>query len=194
MTEPKRPLPPMDAETFMAWYEQQPDGERYELHNGRVFARNHEMQGERASHARAKGAFYVALADAIRAKNLPCEAFVDGLAVRIDNELVFEPDVFVRCGPPVPGPTISIADPVIVVEVLSPGTLHIDIHRKFNGYFRNPSVLHYVVVDSTECALVHHRRTSDGRIESSFHDKGPVNFEPPGVTLDLDELFKTGFA
>ena len=104
MSKPQRTEPPMSAEAFMDWYDQQPDGMRYELLNGRI----HKMQGERASHARAKGALYIALVNAIKSRNSPCEAFVDSMAVRVDDKSVFEPDVLVQCGSPVPGDVQSV--------------------------------------------------------------------------------------
>ena len=189
MTEPQRTEPPMSAEAFMDWYDQQPDGERYELLNGRIY----KMQSERATHARAKGALYIALVNAIRARKLPCEAFVDGMAVRVDDQTVFEPDVLVQCGSPVAGQTIVMRDPAIVVEVLSPASQHVDFYRKFNGYFRNRAVMHYLIVNSVDGNLVHHSRMPDGRIESAHRDGGKLALHPPGLELDLDALFKGGF-
>ena len=189
MVHPAINDPPTTAEAFMAWYDEQPDGRRYELFNGQIY----EMQGEQATHARAKLQITNALAAAISSRNLPCEAFVDSLGIRVDETNVFEPDVFVHCGPPVAGDTVLIVNPVIVVEVLSPASQRVDVVRKFNGYFRNPAVRHYVIVDSVEGSLVHHRRTPDGRIESSHHAAGRLTLDPPGLELDLEALFEGGF-
>ena len=175
----------MDAASFMAWYDLQPDGPRYELLNGRAY----EMQRECVGHARVKGACYAALVRAAAARGLPCEVFADGMAVRLDNTTIFQPDVTVRCGPRLPGETALILDPAIVVEVLSTTIQPIDVFRKFNGYFRNPGMVHYLIVNSVDGGLVHHRRAPDGRIESAHRASGVLELDPPGLSLDLDELF-----
>ena len=185
MTEPTNIETRFDAASFMAWYDFQPDGRRYELLNSRVYA----MQRECVGHARVKGAWYAALAGAVAASGLPCEVFADGMAVRVDDATIFEPDVSVRCGARLPGDTVLILDPVIVVEVLSVINQPVDVFRKFNGYFRNPTIAHYLIVNSVDGGLVHHRRTPDGRIESAHHVAGILELDPPGLSLDLDNLF-----
>lgn len=175
----------MDAAAFMDWYELQPKGRRYELLDGRVC----EMQSERAAHARAKAACYTALARAVSSKKLACEVFPDGMALRVDARTIFEPDVMVRCGARVSGDTVLITDAIIVIEVLSPTTQHIDVFRKFNRYFGNSGIIHYVIVNVVDRNLVHHRRTDDGRIESAHRDSGALVLDPPGLTLEVGELF-----
>src|SRR5688500_12660530 len=112
----------MTADEFLDWAMAQPEGVRYELVAGEVAA----MAPERASHARAKVAVFDALRAAVAAAGLPCEAFIDGIAVRIDEATVYEPDVLLRCGTPVADDCIEIVDPVVVVEVLSPSSRHKD--------------------------------------------------------------------
>ena len=108
----------MTADRFLAWAMDQPEGQRYELASGEVIA----MAPARAAHARAKRDVLQALGDAIAAGSLPCEALPDGMAVRIDDVTVYEPDAAVRCGPPLPGDAIEYSDSQIVIEVLSPAT------------------------------------------------------------------------
>lgn len=86
----------MTADQFIAWAMEQPEGKRYELVAGEVFA----MSPERVGHARGKLRFATRLAAAIEAGGLSCEAFGDGLAVRVDADTVYEPDAMVRCGTP----------------------------------------------------------------------------------------------
>lgn len=169
----------------MAWYDTQPEGRRYELLGGIAY----EMQAERARHnevkQRVSGFFRSQIAD----RKLQCQNFADGMAVRVDAETVFEPDAMVRCGPRVPGDATLIQDPLIVVEILSPTTQHVDVFRKFNRYFNNPSLVHYLIINSIDANAVHHRRNEQGRIESRSHNGGVIDFDPPGLSLDLDQLF-----
>ena len=54
--------------------------------------------------------------------------------------------VRVNCGPRLSPDAITAADPVIVVEVLSPNTELIDTSDKLVDYFRVPSIMHYLIV------------------------------------------------
>jgi Uma2 family endonuclease len=123
------------ADEFIAWALEQSTG-RFELSGGIVVA----MPPERASHNQAKLNTVIALRTAIGAKDLPCRAMTDGMTVRIDDRTVYEPDALVRCGPSLPGDSIEVADPVIVVEVVSPSSRGIDRGVKLAGYFSLPSV------------------------------------------------------
>ena len=67
-----------------------------------------------------------ALRAGIAARGLACEAMTDGVAVRIDDRTVYEPDALVRCGERTPGEAVTITDPMIVVEVVSPSSAALD--------------------------------------------------------------------
>jgi len=64
---------------------------------------------------------WAALDRAIRAAALPCEALPGGITVDVDDDTNYEPDAIVNCGPELPEDAIAAKNPVIVVEVLSPG-------------------------------------------------------------------------
>jgi Uma2 family endonuclease len=192
MVEPHRPETRMTAEAFMAWYEAQPEGRRYELVDGRVTPTyGPEMQGERVLHAETKARIVELFRAQIRSRKLPCQALGDGMAVRIDDETIFEPDAHVRCGPRLPDDATVVTDMVIVVEVASPSTQSVDAIFKFSRYFRNPRILHYLIVLPARKLVMHHRRHSDGHIESQSYDSGTIALDPPGLTLALTELFET---
>jgi Uma2 family endonuclease len=177
----------MTADAFIAWASAQPAG-RYELAGGEVVA----MAPERAGHTRAKLAAAIALRAAIGARGIDCEAMVDGMVVRIDEATVYEPDALVRCGPRLPDDATEIADPIIVVEVISPSRRGIDSGAKLMGYFRIPSVLHYLVLDTEARAVVHHRRSDRGGIETRILREGGLALDPPGIEIGLADLFAAG--
>ncbi len=182
--------PGLSVDAFMAWYELQPDGKRFELMDGRVY----EMQAERLVHSRIKLRIASSLQRQIEKLALKCEALVDGMAVRINDKTVYEPDVLVRCGPELPDETVLLLDPLIVVEVASPSTRTLDATRKLLRYFRNPHIMHYLIVSPEGRFAVHYRRKEDGVIESSVHEDGVISFAPLGLLLDLAEIFPGGEA
>jgi len=172
------------ADQFIAWALDQPTG-RFELDNGIVVA----MAPERVSHARAKSQAWLAFRLAIAARGLGCEALPDGSTVRIDDRTVYEPDALVRCGSPLPGDAIEVGDPVIVVEVVSPSSRGIDKGAKLASYFSLPSVRHYLIVDTEKRIIIHHHLIEDGRIESRFLHEGPLTLDPPGLTIEVQDIF-----
>jgi Uma2 family endonuclease len=173
------------ADEFIAWALEQPTG-RFELDNGVVIA----MAPERASHATAKLNAVIALSNGIRARGLPCQAFPDGMAVRVSDRTVYEPDALVRCGPRLPGDAIAITDPIIVVEVVSPSSRGVDRGVKLAGYFSLPSVRHYLIVDTDERVVLHHRRGEEGRIEVQILRDGPLTLDPPGLAIYIRDIFE----
>jgi Uma2 family endonuclease len=64
-----------------------------------------------------------------------CHAVPDGATVRISQRTAFEPDAFVYCGEEVANDSLEVPNPVIVVEVLSPGTQMTDMRDKLRGDF-----------------------------------------------------------
>jgi Uma2 family endonuclease len=190
MGNPVKTEPRMNAEAFLAWYDLQPDGYRYELLDGIVNATHApNMQGERVIHAETKARVTQSFRNQIHAKRLQCQALGDGMAVRVDDDTVFEPDAMVRCGPRLPDDDLVVSDAIIVVEVASPSTQGADALFKFARYFRNLQITHYLIVLPRRASVLHHRRHADGRIETMSYESGQIALEPPGLILDVDALF-----
>jgi len=169
----------MTGDEFIAWAMEQPEGKRYELVAGEVVA----MAPERAVHGRTKGRFYARLAEAIRQAGLPCEAFPDGMTVRIDADTIYEPDAMVRCGPPLDDNATEASDPLIVVEVVSPSSRKRDSGGKLEDYFRLPSVRHYLIVKTENQVIIHHQRDEAGTITTRIVRDGALRLDPPGLVL-----------
>jgi Uma2 family endonuclease len=55
---------------------------------------------------------------------------LDSAVVKIDAKSSYQPYVMVYCGEPVSGDELVIPNPVIVVEVLSPGNAIMDLRDK----------------------------------------------------------------
>jgi Uma2 family endonuclease len=170
----------MTADEFIAWAMQQPEGQRYELVCGQVVG----MAPERAGHARTKHRVCQRLIEAIQAAGVPCEALPDGLSVRVDADTVYEPDALVRCGTPLDDDAVEIADPVIIVEVVSPSSIKRDSGSKLEGYFRLPSVRHYLIVTLRNRTAIHHHRDDTGTITTRIIRDGPIRLDPPGIELN----------
>jgi Uma2 family endonuclease len=175
----------MTADDFIAWAVEQPKRPRYELVAGELVL----MAPERSVHALVKARVWLALHQAIEAGGLRCTAYPDGMAVKVDDSVVYEPDALVRCGEPLDGDEITITDPMIVVEVLSPSSLARDTGAKLEDYFRLPSVRHYLIVKTENRTVVHHHRKGDGTITTRIVRAGGLDFDPPGMSITVEFLF-----
>ena len=99
----------------------------------------------------------------------------------------------VRCGSPLDDNAVEVPDPLIVVEVVSPSSAKRDSGSKLEGYFRIPSVRHYLIVTTRNLAVIHHQRDDAGGITTRIIREGSIGLDPPGIELTglfdrLDEL------
>jgi Uma2 family endonuclease len=172
-------------EEYRRWCEAQPRG-RYERVDGRIIA----MAPERGAHLRIKGAVYKALDRAVAAAGIACQALPDGATVETgDSE--YEPDALVNCGAPMADDAVCAPNPVIVVEVLSPGTASIDTGAKLADYVRVTSVAHYLIIYATRRTVIHHRRVADA-IDTRIVSEGKIAMQPPGIVITLEEIYGAG--
>ncbi|MEO0322906.1 MAG: Uma2 family endonuclease [Myxococcota bacterium] len=172
----------MSFDAFLAWSASQRG--RFELVAGSPVA----MAPERAGHARMKARLHRSIADALEATGQSCEAFIDGMTVRIDESTAYEPDVVVHRGEPLDDDAVVVERPVVVVEVLSRSTRGHDAGAKLDDYFRLPSVAHYLMVRTDRFAVIHHQRQTNGTILTRVLRSGPLQLDPPGLALNLDAL------
>lgn len=173
----------MTVEEFLVWAERQPD--HWELFDGVPVA----MAPERVVHGRTKYRVARAFEDAVASAGLPCEFVLDSAAVRIDARSSYQPDGMIYCGDPVAGDTLVIPHPVIVVEVLSPGNAMKDLRDKLLGYFRVPSVAHYLIVDPDKRLVIHHARGEGDLVNTRIISDGSILLDPPGLTLEIAGIF-----
>jgi Uma2 family endonuclease len=170
----------MTVQEYLAWSEAQPEQWRTELINGQVVA----MAPERAAHNRIKIAALVALREAVKAARLPCEVMTDGMTVRIDEHTAYSPDALIYCGEMIAANTVIVPNPTIIVEVLSPATAHSDTSAKLIGYFKLPSVAHYLIIDPSARTVTHYTRNATPNLING----GPLRLDPPGLDLTVEDL------
>jgi Uma2 family endonuclease len=173
---------PLNRREFRDWAEGQVG--RYERVGGKPVA----MSPERIQHARIKARLWAALDAAVRQAGVACEALPDGVTVEVDDDTDYEPDAVVNYGPLADPEAVTAAHPVIVAEILSPGTQSIDTSDKLVDYFRIPSVRHYLIVRSRRREVIHHFRRGD-EIASRIINVGAIRFDPPGITIDLESIY-----
>ncbi|MEO8713683.1 MAG: Uma2 family endonuclease [Acetobacteraceae bacterium] len=173
----------MTREEWHRWSEDH--GSRSERVGGEVVA----MSPERWAHARIKTNIVLAFRTAL-AGNPGCVALPDGMTVEIDHDTDYEPDAAIHCGAPIPDDSLAIPNPVVVVEVLSPSTRHVDTHIKLGDYFRLPSIQHYLVVRADRREVMHYTRGPDGSVGLTTRISGTIPLDPPGVAVRLADFYE----
>ena len=175
----------MTVDEFLAWATRQERG-HYELFDGRVIMQQPQNWG----HAELCARIYSLLAAAIERSCVPFYAAPMGMTVRITKKYAFEPDALVA---PLPKPErtdLEIPNPVLVVEVLSPSTAKRDRTDKLAGYFKVPSIQHYLIIDPDEREVIWHRRGAAGALAPpATLREGSISLDPPGIELAHADIF-----
>jgi Uma2 family endonuclease len=179
----------LDFDEFLAWAALQEEG-KYELIDGVPIQERHWTW----SHSKTRMQIVLALRGAIEARSSPLFVAPNGPAIRVSNNTVFVPDASVAYFPEPPPDSLTITNPVIVVEVLSPSTAKLDATTKLAGYFEVPSVQHYLVVDAEGQTIKHHKRAVGDVLETCIVSAGTLRLDPPGIELDLARVFPASTA
>jgi Uma2 family endonuclease len=139
----------MSKDAFLRWIEQR--DERYEYTRGRAIM----MVRITRNHSLTTGNLVSALKQRLSAERY--DVATDGFAVDI-GESFRCPDVVVEPAQ-MDGKALEAKAPILIVEVLSPGTLHIDFGEKKQEYLGLPSLDTYLIVSPDEPRVWVWRRT-----------------------------------
>ncbi len=143
MGDPSREFDYLSFDDFEELLADKPRNERWELIGGRLVKM---MVGARWEHGRIVQNIARNLENGFVAKGSSCQTFTETFYMKSRPlEAAMLPDVLVVCGDLEPGAT-SVDNPVVLFEVLSPGTESRDRFEKWSVYQRLPSLRHYVLV------------------------------------------------
>jgi Uma2 family endonuclease len=176
----------LSTDEFLQWLENRAETERWELIDGEPVR---GMSPETVRHVELKRNALESLRDGLRAAGLPCRAFGDGVAVRVDPRSYFQPDASLTCAEHVDPDAIEVPEPIVVVEVVSPGTRVRDQTVKLVDYFTVPSVQHYLLIETRRRLVLHHRRGAEGEVVTRFLHAGRLRLDPPGVEVEIAALY-----
>src|SRR5438046_1241566 len=95
----------------------------------------------------------------------------------------------IYCGAKLPDTVLEVPNPIVVVENLSPTTRRTDVTLKLAGYFRVPSVAHYLIVNPTPRLVIHHVRGSGDPILTRVVSDGVITLDPLGLALAVIDIF-----
>lgn len=172
---------------YLSWEREQVD--KHEYHAGDVFA----MAGGSPRHNWIAGNAQSALK---RVLDGTCFTFTS------DQRIVFDegkryvyPDASVVCGPVVlqPGTNDVVANPSILIEVLSSTTEQYDRGLKWEGYQRLTSLSDFLLVAQNEVRVEHYQRAPDRGWFYRAHGAGEHIVLANGAQLDVDAIYARAF-
>lgn len=157
-----------------------------EYYDGQIYA----MAGAKPRHTGIATNVVVRLGSALNGGS--CRVFTSDMRVHVPaTGLYTYPDVSVVCGEPVFIGGDNLANPIIVIEVLSKSTERYDRTVKFFHYQSIPSLQEYLLISQNPRGITHCTRLGgeDWRIETIGDEKGSLRLSSIGIDLTFDQIY-----
>jgi Uma2 family endonuclease len=178
----------MTAAEYLAWEREQPD--KHEYHLGEVFT----MAGGSPRHNFLSGRMVVQLSVALQDR--PCHVLSSDQRISAaEGERYVYADAVVACGgvKTAPGTKDVLANPCIVVEVLSQSTEAYDRREKWEAYERLPTLTDYLLVSQASVRVEQYRRDADGWWRYRSYGAGESVALANGAVLAVDAVYRGAF-
>lgn len=158
---------------------------KHEFVEGEVYA----IAGTSDNHSRIAGNTFVALS--IHLRDSICEPFAGETKAQVTRNVYYYPDVLVSCEENPENPYFRNA-PILIIEVTSPSTAHIDRREKLLFYQQMPCVQEYAVIDQHKINIELHRRQPNDTWITYFFDAtdDEIEFQSVGLTLPITEIYR----
>ena len=154
---------------------------QHEYVDGELFA----MTGETAGHAWICQQLFRRIDD--RLKGSGCHVFTERLKVHVEAaNSYYYPDIVVTCEP-LNTKSVVLSEPVLIIEVLSRSTQHIDRREKLISYRKIDSLREYVLISQFRMAIEYHFVNENGVWDSRRlgPDDDLVLISLPGAPLRI---------
>ena len=164
-------------------------GLRHEFYQGTIFA----MAGASQEHNRI--VFNMTRSLILQMQGNSCDIFGSDQRVHIpSNSLYTYPDLTIVCDPLIMSGEegMSMTNPSVIIEVLSPTTKDYDRTTKFRLYRDIPTFQEYILIDSQSVLVEHHYKDVNGqwicRTSDQFTDSLAIKIV--GVSVLLSDIYK----
>lgn len=158
---------------------------KHEYVEGEIYA----MAGTSDKHNLIAGDIYSALL--LHLRNSQCQPFIGDIKVRVTQNVYYYPDVLVSCEEN-PEDSHFRNHPILIIEVTSSSTEHIDRREKLLFYQQMPSVQEYAVIDQYRMNVELHRRQPNGSWITYYYDSSDeeIEFQSVELTLPITEIYR----
>ena len=171
---------PTTLAEFLDWEERQP--RKFEFDGFRPVA----MTGVRVAHAAIQRNLLSLVTNNLRGK--PCRPFGSELKIQVAGSIRY-PDAFVVCTP-LPNTATVVTDPVVIFEILSQSTEHIDLVEKNEEYRATPSVQRYVILEQTHVGGVVFARRGPSWHAESVRMGSSLDMPEIGFSLAMADIYE----
>ena len=164
-------------------------GMKHEYYKGTIFA----MAGGSQEHNRI--VFNMTRSLILQMQGKSCDIFGSDQRVHIpSNSLYTYPDLTIVCDPPIPAEEdkMSLTNPSVIIEVLSPTTKDYDRTTKFTLYQDIPTFQEYILIDSRSVLVEHHYKNADGQwiCQTSDQFTDSLAIKTVDVSVLLGDIYK----
>jgi Uma2 family endonuclease len=143
------------------------------------------MTGGTLAHELIGGTLRALLRDRLR--GTPCRAVGPTLKVEVAGRIRY-PDAFVFCRPVPIGDTV-VREPVVVFEILSPGTSRTDRIEKLREYQATTSIQRYIILEQDSIAATIHARRGDLWTAMAMTEGDTLEMPEIDLTLPLADIY-----
>jgi Uma2 family endonuclease len=171
---------PMTLAEFLQWEDRQEL--KYEFDGTRPVA----MVGVTRAHSRIQANIALSVGGRLRGK--PCEFHGTELKIEVAGRIRY-PDGFVVCSAIANDATV-VRDPVVVFEILSPGTATTDRIEKNEEYRATASIQRYVMLEQDRIAATIFSRAGDDWVGHVFVGDAPLAMPEIGIEVPLSEFYE----
>lgn len=145
------------------------------------------MAGGRIAHAALCARMVLLLGQAFGDEN-PCTVYTSDARMKLAEHRYFYPDITVACSEQ--QDSVMLTNPVVVIEVLSPGTEKRDRGPKFRAYKAVASLQEYVLIGSEYKAIEVYRREGNFWRQYSYEEGDTVELASIGVRFSFDAVYR----
>ncbi len=156
---------------------------RHEFVGGEVFL----MVGASQTHNLIAVGITAALHNHLR--GTPCRVFAGTMKLRIGSDFYY-PDVLVTCDRTDIEP-LYVTRPMLIVEVLSPGTVMRDTREKLLAYQAIDSLREYMLVEQERREVRVYRRAATTWDFATYDGTDSVELESVDLSVSFDEIYGT---
>jgi Uma2 family endonuclease len=123
-----------------------------------------------------------------RLRGQRCRAHGSDLKIEVAGRVRY-PDAFIVCSPVPAGATV-VDDPVVVFEILSPGTSYTDRIEKNREYRATPSIQRYVILEQARPAATVYARSGSDWVADVLVAEGELAMPEIPISIPLNEVYE----
>jgi Uma2 family endonuclease len=152
------------------------------------------MSGAQPNHNRIVFNTTVAIGRRLLSRGSACQGFTSDQRVKVNdhNSPYLYPDLSVACQPKFEkiNGLLTLLNPILIIEVLSPSTAEYDKRAKFLQYQSIESLEYYVLIDSEAMAMLYYQKSEKNWLPTFLSEANDeLVIDSIGIVLKIEEVY-----